>query len=68
MLTPAYYRRQALTCLSLARATRDCELSRRLVDMATRFLGKAALCPGDQLARSPTDFISVKPGGNLNTG
>ncbi len=60
MLTSAYYRRQALTCLSLARSTRDCELSGRLVDMATRFLVQAAPCPRDQLAGSPTDLVNVK--------
>jgi hypothetical protein len=48
MLKPGYYRRQAITCLNLARSTRDSELSSRLVDMAMRFLGKARLGATDQ--------------------
>jgi hypothetical protein len=52
MLEAGYYRRQALTCLSLARSTRDSDLSSRLLDMATRFLGKAAPSGTDPIAQS----------------
>jgi hypothetical protein len=43
----AYYRRQAQTCLELARNTHDSEMSRRLAMLANEFVGKAAACEED---------------------
>ena len=43
----AYYRRQAQTCLELARNAHDPDMSRRLAVLANEFVGKAAACEED---------------------
>jgi hypothetical protein len=43
----AYYRRQAQTCLELARNMHDPAMSRRLAMLANEFVGKAAACEED---------------------
>jgi hypothetical protein len=42
-----YYRRQAQTCLELARNAHDPDMSRRLAVLANEFVGKAAACEED---------------------
>ena len=40
----AYYRRQAQSCLELARNMHEPAMSRRLAVLANEFVGKAAAC------------------------